>query len=747
MPLPPPPPELDRRRFPELVAEMLARVPVHTPEWTATSAADPGVTLLHLFAHVTESLLYRASLIPERNRLKFLSLLGLGLAPGREARGLVTFTNARGDPASAPMPAGSALFAGATPFRTTTGLDVLPIELALFQKIPLTDPPAELTDYYRLLYASWSRPVPQPLLLYETRAVDGPIDLDAGLDSALWVAILARPGPGAPVTGAMLARRFLTLGLAPLPEANAARLATAEQRATAAPPLVVELAVATPPAAGGGPPGISFRALGSRFTTDPLTGETVAELALPDSAALFSPFTGLAPLEGGVGALPPLLEAGALAARVIGWLRIRPGSSRRLALVAANAALARQVEPVTGERLADGDGSPGQTRQLARRPVVPGSLRLVSMEGQSLVEWTVVDELAACAGEAPLPGSAPGAGPTNAVMLDAEAGLLRFGDGMAGRRPPAGVILQARYETSEGAAGNVAPGAIAAGPALPAGITATNPLPFSGGADPEGVDAGDLHVRRMLSHRDRLVTAQDFAAIAWRTPGVAMGRVELVPASHPDVAPGVPGTAPGAVTLIVLPAAAPALVPAPAPRPDRAFLAAVCHYLEPRRLVTTELHVRGPDYAPLWISVGVTVAGGFDSEAVRAAIGARLADALSPLPPPGTPLSDLLGTLYGPEPDPALRGWPLGGTVRARMLEAEVARVPGVRAVEGLLVARSDGPPADDLPLAGLELPEIRGLSVSIGDPLPLDLVRGTAPPETPAGPLMLPVPVVPETC
>ncbi len=749
MPLVPPPPELDRRRFPELVAEMLARVPVHTPEWTATSPADPGVTLLHLFAHVTESLLYRAALIPERNRQKFLALLGIGLAPGREARGLVTFANTRGDPALAPVPAGTALAAGAIPFVTTTGLDVLPIELALFQKVPLADPPAELADYYRLLYASWNRPLPQPLLLYETRAVEGPADLDAGVDSALFAAILARPGPGAPVTAATLAGRFLAVGLAPDPAATMARLAPAGAEAMPEAPLVFELAAETPPAAPGAPPGVRYIPLAARVTADPLSGEAVAELAHPADPALFSPFSSLAPLEAGVGPLPPLLESPALAARLLGWIRIRPGRMRRLALLAANAALARQREQVGTERLADGDGSPGQLRELARRPVIPGSLTLRSVESGTEIGWTIVDEIATAAGELPLPGAAPAASPATAAMLDAEAGLIRFGDGMAGRRPPAGAALYASYEVSAGAAGNIGPGQIAAGPDLPPGITATNPLPFTGGADPEGTEAGDLHVRRMLSHRDRLVTADDFAAIAWRTPGVAMGRVELVPASHPDLAPGIPGTAPGAVTLIVLPAAAaaPGANRGAAPRPDRAFLAAVCRHLEPRRLVTTELLVRGPDYASLWLSVGVSVAGGFDAEATRTAVMARLAAALSPLPPPGTPLTALLGTLYGPAPDPAVRGWPLGGAVRARQLAAEAARIPGVRAVEGLVIARGEAPPAEEIPLAGLELPEIRGISVAIGDPLPLDLVRGTAPPEAPAGPTLLPVPVAPETC
>ena len=70
-------PNLDDRSYRQLFDEMLARVPVHTPEWTQFGEADPGVTLLELFAFLGENLLYRANQIPERNRLKFLQLLKL----------------------------------------------------------------------------------------------------------------------------------------------------------------------------------------------------------------------------------------------------------------------------------------------------------------------------------------------------------------------------------------------------------------------------------------------------------------------------------------------------------------------------------------------------------------------------------------------------------------------------------------------------------------------------------------------
>ena len=77
------PPGLDDRRFDDLVEDLIARIPAHTPEWTNPRLGDPGRTLIELFAWLGDTLLYRANLIPERQRLAFLSLLGIGLEPAR----------------------------------------------------------------------------------------------------------------------------------------------------------------------------------------------------------------------------------------------------------------------------------------------------------------------------------------------------------------------------------------------------------------------------------------------------------------------------------------------------------------------------------------------------------------------------------------------------------------------------------------------------------------------------------------
>ena len=60
--------------------------PAHTPEWTNPRLGDPGRTLIELFAWLGDALLYRANLVPERQRLVFLKLLGTAAASRRRRR-------------------------------------------------------------------------------------------------------------------------------------------------------------------------------------------------------------------------------------------------------------------------------------------------------------------------------------------------------------------------------------------------------------------------------------------------------------------------------------------------------------------------------------------------------------------------------------------------------------------------------------------------------------------------------------
>ena len=87
--------QLDDLNFQELVQEMVARIPAHTPEWTNPQEGDPGHTIIDLFAWLADTLLYRVNLIPERQRLEFFRLLNLPLRPARAARGLVVLEPAK----------------------------------------------------------------------------------------------------------------------------------------------------------------------------------------------------------------------------------------------------------------------------------------------------------------------------------------------------------------------------------------------------------------------------------------------------------------------------------------------------------------------------------------------------------------------------------------------------------------------------------------------------------------------------
>src|SRR2546423_7856370 len=139
-------PSIDNRRYQDLLNEALARIPVHNPEWTNFNKSDPGVTLVELFAFLTENLLYRANQIPERNRRKFLQLLGVPLRPSSSAVGLVSFSNDRGPLQTITLNGGLEVRAGQIPFRTNQGLDVLPIDAQVYYKRKIANPDPTIQD-------------------------------------------------------------------------------------------------------------------------------------------------------------------------------------------------------------------------------------------------------------------------------------------------------------------------------------------------------------------------------------------------------------------------------------------------------------------------------------------------------------------------------------------------------------------------------------------------------------------------
>jgi len=82
---------LDDRRFQDLVNEARARIAQSCPEWTEHNVSDPGVTLIELFAWMTDTLIYRVNRIPDKLHVALLDLLGVQLAPPAAASTDVRF--------------------------------------------------------------------------------------------------------------------------------------------------------------------------------------------------------------------------------------------------------------------------------------------------------------------------------------------------------------------------------------------------------------------------------------------------------------------------------------------------------------------------------------------------------------------------------------------------------------------------------------------------------------------------------
>ncbi len=68
-------PNLDDRTYDDLVEEARSLIPTYAPEWTNHNPSDPGITLIELFAYLTELLIYRLNRVTDANVVSFLRLL------------------------------------------------------------------------------------------------------------------------------------------------------------------------------------------------------------------------------------------------------------------------------------------------------------------------------------------------------------------------------------------------------------------------------------------------------------------------------------------------------------------------------------------------------------------------------------------------------------------------------------------------------------------------------------------------
>ncbi|RMH34158.1 MAG: putative baseplate assembly protein [Nitrospirae bacterium] len=743
------PPALDDRSFDDLVEEMLARIPAHTPEWTNPRLGDPGRTLIELFAWLVDTLLYRANLIPERQRLAFLQLLGQPLKPAQPAKGLVTVTWGDESHTHAVALKTPATIQGPVPYETQTELTILPIAAEAYYKRPVTEAERhqlhEVILGLRDLYNIEGDPDPYVTTPVFAGGAPDPNGLDVvhrTVDRSLWLALLAPKKELVADVRATLGdtssgrQQILNVGLVPTTRVPG----LFESIGPRAPiPHRWEISYLN---AAGELDFVTVDTLPHADSTKGLTQAGIVRLILPSAEFLQAPSNNvLENLFAGVGDAPPRLDDPDKASRLVTWLRLRamdpsrglPVEHLSLSWIGINAVDVIQYETITGKVLGVSNGMPHQEFSLSARSVDPRTIRIeVEEPNAGFRPWFRIDDFTT------LHHNPTVAREARAYTLDSEAGLIRFGDGVRGRIPEAGQrIRAASMRAGGGRAGNVPPGtlktmtAVSITGALVNNLKIQQPMPLRGGEDAETLEQAERRIPSLLKHRDRAVTSEDYRILANESPGIDVGRLEVLPRFKPHQRRF---NVPGVVSVMVWPDRP--MGPAPNPRPDRPFLETVHRHLDVRRPLGTELYVIGCEYIGLGISLSVSIREGFGDATVLQHVREALRRLFWPLPP---------GGLQG-------EGWPLGRAVRDQEVEVEVSRVAGINSVVAISLFEKDRTgwrnASHALELREWQLPELLQVVIEVVPPETLtaeapDLEAGPKPSDA----AFVAIPVVPDTC
>lgn len=739
--MPLPTPILDDRSYQQLRDELVRRIPVYTPEWTDHNASDPGITLLELFAFLGENLLFRFNQIPESTKLTFLKLLRIPMRAAVPARAMITLERVDTGPGAADpvkVDLGTAASAGNLPFETTTEVTAWPLSAVAVARIK-ADPPTqpEAVDYANASIDALNGLGQNKTAVYYTTelapvdpaAPDAlPLDVGKAVDGALWIALLRTKTTDVTKLGNAL----INVGFVPdedivgIAEVDAC---PGDRPADNGPEMIWQ--VSTPTMTNGDPKFLALAVEGD--TTRGLSQQGVVRLSLPKDPTAFGIPDPKDEYLVGTGTFPPPLDDPDQASNLICWIRAaRRDTDRplgRVLYLCVNATEVLQARTAKTEFLGTGTGDASQTYSLVNHPALPRTAEVQVEEDGRWVDWDEVDGFEASTGD------------SRHYVLDAEAGTVRFGNGIRGKVPQIGQRMRVvRYRYGGGTAGNVGPKAIAKLEGL-SQVKASNPLAARGGAPAETVADALERVPGELRRHDRAVTEGDFRELALATPGADVGRADCLPLFRPprnlaDITPPAPGVtydpAAGVVSVVVWPREDHKRPNAP--MADRTMLREVCAWLDARRLVTTELYVLPPTYRKIAVAVGIRAKPGYGIEALRRWVELVVRQYLAPLPP------------YGPDG----KGWPLGRAVYGPELEAAALQVEGVELLEGLDVSAWDAtanvwlpPQRDPVLLQAWEVPELAEITVVQGPPLVPGAALGPVTPDA----VPVPIPTLREEC
>lgn len=464
-------PNLDDRRWADLVNEARSLIPRFAPRWTDHNVHDPGITLIELFAWLAEMQIYQLNRVGETHREGFARLVGV-----RRRRRTPSRVNL-------------------VAFGTLTAPTVLPPESRL-APVGLEDVVFETTEQIRLTRTR----------LLQVVVDDGssPVDQTAAND-AFGIAFLAfgeRTG-----VDSQLRLGFDRFYPGEEPDLRlAVDVFTADLGVRCGPAIPVDPNGADAPN-GLRPVDLAWEYLGGSAQWLPLQSVVDRTNAFSQNGDVTFAVPADAALTGG---------------RV--WVRARIAKGAydiepRLRHIGVNGLPCTQIETVRDEPIGRGTGQPDQSFALAKTPLVmpdTGAPVRIEVGGEP---WTYVESFDASGPASPHYG------------FDPSASRVLFGNGLNGRVPQAGQdIVAAWYQRSAGRSGNVAKDLAwrFLNRVVP-GLTFTNPDAAAGGADEESLNEMELRARAQLARPQRAVTLEDIERIALGTPQVYVARAAAIP--------------------------------------------------------------------------------------------------------------------------------------------------------------------------------------------------------------------------
>jgi predicted phage baseplate assembly protein len=618
--MPLPTPALDDRTFQDIVDEAKRLIPRYCPEWTNHNVSDPGVALIELFAWMSEMVLYRVNQVPERLYTHFLNLVGIEPFPPSVAQTDVTFwlTAALETPVVVP---------GGTEVTTT-------------MSVGDTAAPVVFSTVRELVVAP-------PRLAAAMTVSDGGTQTTDVWDDIRF----ARSGAQAFASPDLTPGDHLALGFRDSLAGMAIRLDVEAEA----------------------------EGIGVDPTSPPLAWEVWnGEGWIP--CRVHEDTTGGLNRAGSITLMVPVehepLSVGNLAAY---WLRVRlltppPGrpqyqTSPRVrgieAVALGGTVTAEHAEQVPGEQVGRSDGSPGQSFDVSRSPVLPRreGEEVQVVDGDRAVTWVEVEDFSE-------------SGPNDRhVVWDSSTGTVRFGPRV---RYPDGTVRQhgaiprdgarvevTAYRTGGGNRGNVgARTLVQLRSFVPYVSGAVNLTAATGGVDAETVAEAKTRGPLTLRTGQRAVTAGDFERLT-REASNAVARTRCQTAQRGN----------GAVQLLVVPQVTgdPGLHELDDFAISAPLMTTISDHLDRHRLVGTAVEVTTPYYQGISVAALLYGAQGRPTALVRQ----RATDVLHRF------INPLTG---GPDGT----GWPFDADINVAMVTQLLESVEGVERVEEALLFEYD---------------------------------------------------------